>query len=134
MDSKLLACPGRPHVSVRPWFKRNIRSKQLFLYKPITDQFSTVGFWQRCMNHWQSSFLWTLLIVKFLKPWRFGSRLCFCLQAKTHLTWRTPHIELFSATEPQWQSSWMEGVHQVRYFFSWSRRQLASETSCCFKH
>jgi len=177
MGCKLLACPGRPHISIRTQLKHNIRSKQLlFLCKPVTDQFSTVGFWQWCMTHsqwcgvvtvvcdsltvawcgdsgvwltdsgvvwwqwcvthWQWCgvvtvacdsltvvwcgdsgvwltdsgvwltdnliFLWNLSIVKFLKPWRFGSQLCFCIQVKTHLTWRTPRLELLSITEPQW--------------------------------
>ena len=137
MGCKLLACPGRPHISIRTQLKHNIRSKQLlFLCKPVTDQFSTVGFWQWCMTHsqwcgvvtvvcdsltvawcgdsgvwltdsgvWLTDnliFLWNLSIVKFLKPWRFGSQLCFCIQVKTHLTWRTPRLELLSITEPQW--------------------------------
>jgi hypothetical protein len=41
------------------------------------------------------------MVWKFshFKTHHLGSWLCFCIQVRTHLTWWTPWIELFSVTE-----------------------------------
>jgi hypothetical protein len=48
------------------------------------------------------------LFFFFLKKAHFGSRLCFCLQGKKHLTWWTTCTELFSITGHQSNLLWCE--------------------------
>jgi len=65
--------------------------------------------------NWHNLSFLTLSVIQFFKQaWCFRSQLCFHFQAKKHLTWWTPQIELFTIIGHHKPSNLLQYWHENR--------------------